>query len=134
MKTMKVNGLGGVFIKAKNPDQLYRWYEDNLGLQRDTQGRFLVPSERLLPDYTLVSFINDDKVPSSDASCTLNFQVDHLAPLLSNLAEAGVHIEDHLEETPNGRFAWIFDPEGNKIELWEPRSYESSVIDLPEPE
>ena len=99
---MKVNGLGGVFIKAKNPDQLYRWYED--------------------------------KVQSSDASCTLNFQVDHLAPLLSNLAEAGVHIVDHLEETPNGRFAWIFDPEGNKIELWEPRSYESSVIDLPEPE
>ena len=131
---MKVNGIGGVFIKAKNPENLYHWYEENLGLQRDREGRIVVPAERLLPDYTLVSFVNDKDTPSWDKTCTLNFQVDHLASLLHNLAEAGVHIHDHLEETASGRFAWIFDPEGNKIELWEPRPYDMSIIDIPEAE
>ncbi|MDG0817590.1 VOC family protein [Bdellovibrio svalbardensis] len=133
---MDVNGVGGIFIKAKNPEKLYTWYEKNLGLQRDDKGGFIIPVERLLPDYTLVSFLPVDTsyFSPSQAPCMLNFQVNDLAPVLTKLAENGVRIEDHLSESEYGKFAWVFDPEGNKIEFWEPRPLFYNPIDIGEPD
>ncbi|HEX7673912.1 MAG TPA: VOC family protein [Bdellovibrio sp.] len=133
---MQINGLGGVFIKAQNPEKLYQWYENNLGLHRDAQGNFVIPVERMLPDYTLISFTPVDTSYFSPARqpCMLNFQVDELAPVISSLAGNGVRIDDHLEESEFGKFAWVYDSEGNKIELWEPRPIFYNPIDLGEAE
>lgn len=100
---MNTNSVGGVFSKARNPEKLYQWYQENLGLTQGQDGSFVVPYGRL-------------------------------APLLSALADKGVRIEDRLEESEYGRFAWVYDPEGNKIELWEPFPYKDSLINLPEAE
>jgi hypothetical protein len=64
----------------------------------------------------------------------LNFQVDNLPAIVMALAEAGVRIEDHLGETDDSRIAWAYDPEGNKIELWESASFKESLINFPEAE
>lgn len=131
-----MNGLGGVFIKAQNPEKLYQWYETNLGLHRDSEGGFIVPVERMLPDYTLISFtpVDTSYFSPSTHPCMLNFQVEELAPVISSLAVNGVRIDDHLEESEFGKFAWVYDPEGNKIELWEPRPIFYNPIDLGEAE
>ncbi|WII71531.1 VOC family protein [Bdellovibrio sp. 22V] len=123
---MKVNGLGGVFIKAQNPDKLYRWYEENFGFARNESGDgFLISSDHLSADF---------KVAFSSSPSIMNFQVPNLAQFLTSLAEKGVRIDDHIEETSYGIVAWVFDPEGNKIELWEPRPYKENIIVNPEPD
>lgn len=125
---MEICGLDGIFIKAKNPNQLYNWYEENLGLKKDDSGSFVLPTEkRFLPVDT--SYFSPAKNP-----CLLNLQVENLAPVLSSLADNGVRIDDHLGESDLGRFAWVFDPEGNKIELWEPSPLSYNPIDFGEPE
>jgi predicted enzyme related to lactoylglutathione lyase len=133
---MKVKGLGGIFVRAKNPEKLYEWYEDNLGLERSDDGGIIVPTERLLPDYQVVNFVpTNTSYLSPNSPCMLNFQVDNLSQLLSNLMERGAKVDDHLEESDYGRFGWVYDIEGNKIELWEPRPYRpSDLINLQEPE
>lgn len=95
--------------------EMSQWYRDNL----------MVDGEEVFPYDT--SYFS----PARSRS-TLNFQVGHLAPLLNSLAEKGVRIEDHLEENEFGLFAWVYDPEGNRIELWEPP--QDSPINLPEAE
>jgi predicted enzyme related to lactoylglutathione lyase len=134
--SMQVNGLGGVFIKAKDPQKLYTWYEDKLGFKRDDEGKFVLPVEKFLHDSTILRFLPTDTryFSPSDSPCMLNFQVQDLPVTLSALADNGVYIEDHLEENEFGRFAWVYDPEGNKIELWEPWAQNLSLIDLPEAE
>jgi predicted enzyme related to lactoylglutathione lyase len=130
---MNIKGLGGVFLKAQNPDKLYSWYEEHLGLKRDQGGGFFVPMEKLLPDYTLLSFFPVDSKYLSDKSCMLNFQVEDLDQVLRTLMMNGIAVSDPIEETLKGRFAWIFDPEGNKIELWEPPLYEGkTLVNFPE--
>lgn len=122
---MELNSVGIVFTKAHDPKKLYQWYQENLGLTLDDEGAVVVPT--IFPYDT--SYFTPSKSPS-----TINFQVLQLAPLISSLADKGVRIEDHLEESEYGRFAWVYDPEGNKIELWEPPHYKDSLINLPEPE
>ncbi|MEK2644937.1 VOC family protein [Bdellovibrio sp. BCCA] len=111
-------------LKAKDPEKLYRWYKDNLGLTLNKEGVFVVPN---------VSPYNTRRFTPSNPPNDLNFQVKDLAELISRLADKGVRIDDHLEVSEDGRFAWIYDPEGNKIELWEAPGRES-LINLPEPE
>jgi predicted enzyme related to lactoylglutathione lyase len=133
---MKIKGVGGIFVKAKDPDKLYEWYQDHLGLERCEQGGILIPTERLLPNYQIVNFVpTNTSYLSATSTCMLNFQVDNLSQLLSSLLERGARVDDHLEESDNGRFGWVYDLEGNKIELWEPRPYlASDLITLPEAE
>lgn len=133
---MDINGLGGVFIKAQDPEKLYSWYEKNLGLQRSENGEFIIPVERQLPDDTVVSLLPLDTsyFSPSKTSCMLNFQVSDLVSILTSLAENGVRIDDHLSESEFGRFAWVFDSEGNKIELWEPRPNSYNPINIGEPD
>lgn len=124
---MTIKGIGGVFIKAQNPEKLYEWYESKLGLLRgDQEATFVVPTERLLPNFVKVSF--------EQSPTLISLQVDKLAPLLGMLSAQGVPVEDRVIENNFGAFAWIHDPEGNRIELWEPRPYQESLINLPEAE
>lgn len=133
---MTIKGVGGVFFRANDPEKLYEWYEDHLGLARSDEDGLIVPTERLLPNYQVVNFVpTNTSYFTPRTPCLLNFQVENLAQMLSNLHERGVRVDDHLEESDNGRFGWVYDPEGNKIELWEPRPYlPSDLIKLPEAE
>lgn len=116
----QVTGIGGVFLCARDPEALYRWYEQHLGIKREPDGSVLFrwggPGETvfaLFPQDT-------DYFGPSGQSVMLNFRVDDLDALLTSLETDGEEIDPHREEHPYGKFAWIVDPEGNRIELWEP--------------
>lgn len=123
----RVTGIGGVFFKAENPDRLYEWYEKHLGIQREPHGQGAAFHWREAEnperegDTAWSIFKKDTKYfePSS-APFMLNYRVDDLDALLAALKAEGVAMDPKREDSDYGRFAWITDPEGNKIELWEP--------------
>jgi len=121
----RVTGIGGIFLRARDPKALSAWYAQHLGIQ--------------LADYGGATFLWSDEVPPSTGSTTwslfpadttyfgsgqqstmVNYRVDDLDALLVQLAAAGVPIDPNREDYPYGRFAWITDPEGNRLELWQP--------------
>ena len=121
----RVTGLGGVFFKANDPNKLYEWYEKHLGLKRE-QGSVNFKwrgaedaKEEGMTVWAL--FPKDTKYfDPSRASLMINYRVDDLDALLEALRKEGVTIDEKREDYDYGRFAWIMDPEGNRIELWEP--------------
>ena len=121
----RVIGIGGVFIKAKDPDKLRAWYQEHLGLEPDAYGGvvFHCPAseeERETAQTVWSLFPSDTKYfdPSS-AAFMINYRVENLAALVEALRSEGVDVE-RTEEHEYGKFGWIMDPEGNRIELWEP--------------
>jgi catechol 2,3-dioxygenase-like lactoylglutathione lyase family enzyme len=120
----RVTGLGGVFFKAQDPERLYRWYEQHLGLRRENGAVFFRWREKESdqPGTTVWSLFPQDTkyFEPSAAPFMLNYRVDHLDELLAALRAAGVPVDDRREDSEYGRFAWITDPEGNRVELWEP--------------
>lgn len=122
----RVTGIGGVFFKAKDPKALKAWYRDRLGIEPDPDGYVSFPwREKEDPErtgYTVWEpFPQDTKYfDPSRAPFMVNYRVDDLAGLLAALRAAGVEVEDRIEELEYGKFAWIADPEGNRLELWEP--------------
>jgi len=122
----KVTGIGGVFFKARNPQQLMEWYDEHLGLKfqhgyiqfkwaDDQQG------DKTRGSTSLAIFKEDSGYFNpSEKPYMINFRVSDLRALLTELGEKGVTIAGEMTEYDFGRFGWIIDPEGNKIELWEP--------------
>lgn len=123
----KVTGIGGVFIKAKNPKALAAWYRDNLGIDfgENTSANFKCSREQTAASSatTVLSFFKEesDYFNPSESKCMLNFRVKDLHNLLRELNHKGVEVLDKTEYYSYGSFGWIMDPEGNKIELWEPK-------------
>jgi len=118
-----VIGIGGIFFKSKNPKDLQKWYIENLGLQPDDEGYIIFRSSRPdEPGYTLwAPFPSDTKYfEPSDASFMVNFRVIELDSFVEQLKQRGVTVHEPIEVTSEGRFTWIMDPEGNRVELWEP--------------
>src|SRR4051794_11599001 len=107
----RVTGLGGVFFKAQDPEQLYRWYEQHLGLRRENGPVFFRWREKESdqPGTTVWSlFPRDTKYfEPSAAPFMLNYRVDHLDELLAELRAAGVSVDERREDSEYGRFAWI---------------------------
>ena len=121
----KVNGIGGIFFKCKEPQKVKAWYAKNLGLKTDDYGARFEFRNANRPDeknYLQWSpFENDTTYFSpSDKEFMINYRVGDLEALLTDLKEAGVTILDEIETYEYGKFLHILDPEGNKIELWEP--------------
>jgi len=122
----RVTGIGGVFFQADDPDKLYQWYEKHLGIQREPHGHGAMmhwrenenPERRGATVWARFEKRTPYFEPSR-APFMLNYRVDDLEALLEALRAEGVTIDKH-EDSDYGRFAWIMDPEGNKIELWEP--------------
>ena len=120
-----VRGIGGVFLRARNPEELREWYRRHLGLEAGPQGADFLWRRHDEPDRverTVWSvFPHDtDYFGASGQSFMINYIVDDLDGLLARLAESGIHPVKDPEEYPYGRFAWVQDGEGNRIELWEP--------------
>lgn len=124
----RVTGLGGVFFKTKDPAKIKEWYKKHLDLPVDDYGasfRWIDVNGKgaKTPALTAWSPFKDDTkyFSPSDKPYMFNYRVENLVELLKLLKEEGVQIVGELEEFSYGKFAWIMDPEGNKIELWEPK-------------
>jgi predicted enzyme related to lactoylglutathione lyase len=119
----KVLGIGGVFFKSKDPEKLSKWYEKWLGFEVDPDSGVLFHPERMPENAVTVwsPFADDtDYFAPSGKDFMLNLVVDDLEGALSQVAEGGASLIGTMEEYEYGRFGRFMDPEGNKIELWEP--------------
>jgi predicted enzyme related to lactoylglutathione lyase len=124
----KVTGIGGLFIKSsKDNDALNAWYRDNLGINlQDWGGAILEWSEDKQVDggqTVWTTAAPDSKwFAPSESSFMINYRVDDLDGLIARFKENGVEIVKGPDEDFNGKFAWVMDPDGNKVELWEPKA------------
>jgi predicted enzyme related to lactoylglutathione lyase len=126
----RVTGIGGVFFKAKDPEKLKEWYIKHLDVPIVKEGPdeyYVVfnwedQAKNKRKGYTLWGPFKEDTkyMDPSKKECMFNFTVDNLDELLKVLKEEGVHVFKEIEEHQEGKFGWIMDPEGNKVELWEP--------------
>ena len=127
MTKTRVTGVGGIFFKSDDPDKLYQWYEQHLGIHPRLTAP--VPSfewrdaeDADKKGMTVWSIFprNTKYFEPSSSPFMINYRVDDLDALLEALKKEGVQIDPHREDYDYGRFAWIMDPDGNRIELWEP--------------
>lgn len=119
----RVTGLGGVFFKTKDPDRMKKWYKDHLGLPVDDYGCTFWWKDTHGNDCSTQwsPFKEDTKYfQPSKKQFMMNYRVENLVELLAVLKEEGVTVVGKIEEHDYGKFGWILDPEGNKIELLEP--------------
>ena len=122
----KVTGIGGVFFKSQGKgSELAAWYQKNLGLDLESWGGSILrwPDDKAEDGgLTVWSTADADtkRFSPSDSSFMINYRVDNLDELLDHLKQNGVDILKGPDSEENGKFAWIMDPDGNKLELWEP--------------
>ena len=122
----KVTGIGGIFFKSvgKGSD-ISAWYQKNLGLSLESWGGAILkwPDDKG-PDGGLTVWSSADHdtkwFSPSESSFMINYRVDNLDEMLDQLKQNGVEIVSGPQLDDNGKFAWIMDPDGNKVELWEP--------------
>lgn len=121
----RVTGIGGIFFKAKDPKSLARWYRLHLGLAiQDSVALFSWRGGRdgKTEGHTVWSIFPADTTyfGEGDAPFMINYRVKDLDGVLAALRAEGVEVPPKIEDSEYGRFAWVTDPEGNRIELWEP--------------
>jgi predicted enzyme related to lactoylglutathione lyase len=125
-----VTGIGGVFFKSKGDHKaLVAWYQEHLGIRLEPFGAavFRWPKDTA-EDKGVTAWHVAEKSTTwfspSESSFMINYRVDDLSGMIGNLEKAGVKILKGPESHENGKFAWIMDPEGNKVELWEPKIWD----------
>ncbi|MEO8516183.1 MAG: VOC family protein [Flavobacterium sp.] len=119
----RVTGLGGFFFKSENPEKINTWYKEHLGIPTNAYGAtFRWKDLEGKECATQWSPFKEDTnyFEPSEKQFMMNFRVDNLEALLAMLKEEGVTIVGEMQSHDYGKFGWILDPEGNKIELWEP--------------
>ena len=120
----RVTGIGGIFIKANDPATLQAWYKQHLGIDVQVWGgtsfRWADESGNPCTGTTTWMIGNGSNFAPSDAPFMVNYRVADLFGLLSALRNEGCNVLDHTEESEFGKFGWVIDPEGNKVELWQP--------------
>lgn len=120
----RVTGIGGIFFKSADPKRLAAWYRDHLGLDVTDWGGAVfqwggADSEAGMTIWSVFSK-DSKKMDPGTASFMINFRVDKLDALLAALRAEGCNVLDEVESSEFGKFGWVIDPDGNKIELWEP--------------
>ncbi|GJI91269.1 VOC family protein [Duganella hordei] len=118
-----ITGVGGIFFKAKDPKALAAWYRDVLGMPLEVWGgaklRYDAPNHPPALIWNAFPATTSYFAPST-SEFMINYAVDDMDAFLARLGTKGVAILKRADDA-NGRFAWVLDPEGNKIELWEPK-------------
>lgn len=123
----RVIGLGGVFFRSDDPKRLCQWYEKHLGIQLNADGASAMfewrdaehPEEKGVTVWSIFPRSTQYFGPG-EQSTMINYRVENLDELLELLRGEGVRIDPHRENYEYGRFAWIVDGDGNRVELWEP--------------
>lgn len=126
----KAGGVGGVFLRSKDPKALYAWYAEHLGLSASPDDTFVFDGVQS-PGITVVAFfpMETEYFGPGGQRVMLNFRVDDLEGVLRSLGSAGVSVDARREQYDYGRFGWFTDPEGNRVELWQPQ--DAQVTDKP---
>lgn len=118
-----VTGIGGVFFKSEDPKALQDWYTHVLGVEPTGEGytvfRWGGPGDTGSTVWSLFPADTDHLGPA-EHRWMINYRVDDLEGLLTKLRSHGVTVDEETMEDENGRFGWCWDPEGNRVELWEP--------------
>ncbi|GCC52846.1 glyoxalase [Chryseotalea sanaruensis] len=118
METKKhVLGIGGLFFRSKDPKALSEWYRIHFGINDATSNSLWITEEG--PTVFSPFKQDTDYFGSKEQMFMINFRVQDLDGLMEKLAEAGVRIDDKRMNEAYGKFAWVYDSEGNKLELWE---------------
>jgi predicted enzyme related to lactoylglutathione lyase len=117
----RVVGIGGTFFRSREPEKLRAWYAEHLGFDvQDWGGQPFIAKDG---DVTVWSiFAGESDYWPAGQQWMLNYRVEDLDAMLAQLRAAGVTVDDKTSEDENGRFGWAVDPEGNRIELWQPRA------------
>ena len=117
----KAVGVGGIFLRAKDPKGLMAWYVEHLGIPAG-EGAYTSFDGPETHGMTVFSFFAEDSGYFGDQTqrAMVNFRVDALDGVLERLEAAGAKIDPKRDDASYGRFAWFWDPEGNRVELWEP--------------
>lgn len=121
----RVTGIGGIFLRSKEPKRLARWYREHLGMEIENQ---IVVYEWLSPgngnrrgSTVWAALPSDDRDwGRGHPTAMVNYRVDDLDRVLAELKKEGVEVDGKTEESEYGRFGWVMDPDGNRVELWEP--------------
>jgi len=122
----RVTGLGGIFFKSQNPEALCAWYREHLGLPLEEWGgavfHWVTPDNPGGVGTTIWSPFKADTTyfAPSTASFMMNFRVADLDALLAALRAEGCQVDDKVEDSEYGKFGWVMDPDGNRVELWQP--------------
>lgn len=122
----RVTGIGGVFFKAKDPKTLQAWYKQHLGVDvqpwggaaftwADSEGKPFAGTTA----WSIESAQSDHFAPSN-GTFMVNYRVDDLLGLMKALRDEGCNVLEKVDDSEYGKFGWVIDPEGNKVELWEP--------------
>src|SRR5476649_2209220 len=118
-----ITGVGGIFFKAKDPKALAAWYRDVLGLPLQSWGGAVLPYDAPQHPPALIWNVlpaSTNYLAPSTSSLMINYAVDDMDAFIARLNAQGVTPLKRTDDA-SGRFAWILDPEGNKIELWQPK-------------
>jgi predicted enzyme related to lactoylglutathione lyase len=113
----RVTGIGGVFLRSRDPEALVAWYEEHLGVPLE-DGYVVFPESR---NTVWAPFAADTDYWPAEKQAMVNFTVTDLDAMLAQLRASGADVDDRVEEHEYGRFGWATDPEGNRFELWQPR-------------
>jgi len=122
----RVTGIGGIFFKARDAKALQAWYKQHLGIDvqdwggtaftwTDADGKPMAGTTV----WTITSAQSNQFAPST-APFMINYRVDDLLSLVKTLRDEGCNVLDKVDDSEYGKFGWVIDPEGNKVELWEP--------------
>lgn len=122
----RVTGIGGIFFKARDPEALQAWYRRHLGIDVQDWGgtafTWTDASGKPVGGTTIWSISAEEAEPFAPgrADFMINYRVDDLFALVEVLREEGCSVLEKIDDSEYGKFAWVIDPEGNKVELWEP--------------
>ncbi|HVG19473.1 MAG TPA: VOC family protein [Blastocatellia bacterium] len=126
----RITGIGGVFFKSRNDNAaLAAWYQKHLGLTLEGFGGAILkwPDDQAEDKGMTVWHVADREsqwFSPSDSSFMINYRVDNLDEMIAQLKAGGVEVLNGPESHENGKFAWVMDPDGNKVELWEPKIWD----------
>src|SRR6056297_4286266 len=129
----RVTGIDGVFLKAEDPETTRQWYSKHLGIKSGQWGGTFewphanTPSNKGFTAWSIFDETTEYKQPGTK-DAMINYRVENLEKLLKELKKEGVEVIGEMEEHDYGKFGWIMDPNGYKIELWEPNDKEYDKI------